>query len=60
MPKDWEGWDQPVLVGAWVLRVYYDDSETVVEARIDFDVGCGYLGWERGYGEELRRMRERQ
>lgn len=49
MPKGWEGWDQPVVVGAWVLLVYYDEHGQVTHTRRKFEWGFGYREWERGY-----------
>jgi len=53
LPKGWDGWDKPVLIGAWVLTVYYDDQEHVTSARTKFDWGLGHLSWDRDYQKRL-------
>jgi hypothetical protein len=46
-PKGWEAWDHPVLVGAWVLVVYYSESGAVTSSQTTFEWGLGYLRWDR-------------
>jgi hypothetical protein len=50
-PQGWEGWDQPALVGAWVLVVYYDEVGAVTSVRSRFDLGLAYLRWDRTHQE---------
>jgi hypothetical protein len=52
-PKGWDAWDKPVLVGAWVLTVYYDDKGQVTEVRRKFDWGTNYLSWDRDLQRRL-------
>lgn len=52
IPKGWEGWTQPAIVGAWVLIVGYEESSGDPRAsRVErkFVWGLGYRGWVRDY-----------
>jgi len=57
MPKGWEGWTQSALVGAWVLLVYYNDSEQVVDAKRKFHWGLDYMRWEHDYRKQMDKLR---
>ncbi|WP_160309021.1 hypothetical protein [Anaeromyxobacter sp. PSR-1] len=48
-PKGWEGWDQPALIGAWVLIVYYGEGDRVTSVQSKFDWGFGYMSWDGRY-----------
>jgi hypothetical protein len=50
LAKGWEGWDHSGIVGAWVLVVHYDESNTTVTyVKRKFDWGLGYLLWDRDH-----------
>jgi hypothetical protein len=45
--KGWEGWDHSGIVGAWVLIVYCDETNTtVIHVKRKFDWGLGCLFWD--------------
>jgi hypothetical protein len=48
-PKGWEGWNRNAIYGAWVLKVYYDESEKVKSVEKKFDWGLSYLSWNDDY-----------
>src|SRR5262245_46910901 len=43
LAKGWDAWDRPVILGAWVLTVTYDETEHVAAVRKHMDWGLGYL-----------------
>lgn len=58
--KGWDGWDQPAVVGAWVLKVYYTEEGRVITVQKYFDWGFGYLSWERDYRKLLPKSNPRK
>ena len=54
-PKGWDGWDKPVVIGAWVLTVNYDEAGRVIAVRKKFDWGLSYLFWDRDYSKRFQK-----
>jgi hypothetical protein len=55
-PKGWDGWDRPVIVGAWILKVHYDGEGRVIAVQNSFEWGLGHLQWRRDLPERVQRL----
>lgn len=53
IPKGWDGWSQPALVGAWVLIAHYDEDEVVTRTNKKFVWGFAHRRWAHDYRTEV-------